>query len=297
MKNNLKIIFRFFVTTILILYLLIKIDLQKLWVIFSNMNIFLFFLASFLYLLSSVISTIRWRLFVPLNSSLSLKKLFSLYMIGSFFNIFLPGIMGGDLVKIIILRKAIGLKDAIGSVFIERYIGLFALLLLGFSFFFIYKKLMTENWTLYFVPISFFLLFLGTFLLFLSDKFSFISNLKKYVFSFKKGVFFKAFFYSLLIQLVVIVSVYFVFIGVEAPIKFYEVVIYLPLVIILTMLPISISGIGVREWSFLFFFGNSIGNEKALAVSIIWFFSIAFASLIGGIEYLRFKDFFNIDKE
>lgn len=294
MKRKLKVIFRFLVTITLILYILTKIDLSKLFFTLSEINLLLFFIASFLYIVSSYISTLRWRLFIPSNSALTKGSLFSLYMIGCFFNIFLPGIMGGDVVKVILMRKMTGLKEAIASVFIERYIGFFGLLLLGIIFFFIFYEDLPKNETIYLVPLTFISFLFGTLILYLSGEISFLRDVKDYIFRFDRTLFYRAFIYSLLVQLTVMISVYVVFLSLNVNIKFYEIVIYLPLIIILATLPISISGIGVREWGFLMFFGGNVGNEKALAISILWFLSIAFASLYGGVEYLRFKDFIDV---
>lgn len=294
MKKNLILIIRLSVTLILILYLAFKIQLSKLWSILLQTDVFLFLFASFLYIVSSYLSTLRWRLFISSNSAVSLKRLFSLYMIGCFFNIFLPGIMGGDVVKILLLRKTTGLKEAIGSVFTERYIGFFALLLIGVLFFLIFYRKMPENWSLYLVPLSFMVFIIGTVILYFSGKIPILKEIKNHVFGFTTYLYLKAFLYSLFVQFTVMISVYFIFLGLNVNVKFYEVVVYLPIIIILSTLPISISGIGVREWSFVVFFGTLHGDEKALAVSLLWFLSVCLASLVGGFEYLRFKDFFDM---
>ncbi|MCX8033920.1 MAG: flippase-like domain-containing protein [Thermodesulfovibrio sp.] len=294
MKKNIKLILRFFITLSLISYLSIKIDFYKLWNILSEVNIFLFLLSSLLYVVSSYISTLRWNLFIPSNADITLNRLFSLYMIGCFFNIFLPGIIGGDVIKIILMRKKTGFKEAIGSVFIERYMGFFALLMLGVLFFVIFYKKMPENWTIYLVPSVFIVFLLGTILLYFLGRFSILRDLREYFFKISRKLFLQAFFYSLFVQILVMISVYIIFWSLNVSINFYEIVIYLPIIIILATLPISISGVGVREWGFIAFFGSSIGFEKALAVSLLWFFSVALASLSGGLEYLRFKDFIDM---
>lgn len=298
MKKNIKFILRFFVTLSLISYLLINVDFDKLWDILSEVNIFLFFISSFLYIVSSYISTLRWKLFISSNADITLNRLFSLYMIGCFFNIFLPGIMGGDVIKIILMRKKTGLKEAISSVFLERYMGFLALLILGISFFVIFYKKMPENWTIYLIPTIFIIFLLGTVFLYFLGRISFLKDLREYIFKTGRKLFLQAFFYSLFVQILVMISVYIVFWSLNISINFYEIVIYLPIIIILTTLPISISGLGVREWGFVVFFGGAIGYEKALAVSLLWFFSVALVSVVGGLEYLRFKDFIDMqDKE
>lgn len=295
MNKTFKLFIRLIITLTLIFFLFMKIDIHKLLRSIDEINILLFLLASLMYLFSSFLSALRWKLFLPENPSLKKGKIFSLYMIGCFFNIFLPGIMGGDVVKIVLLKKLLGLKESISSVIIERYVGFLALLLLGFIFFLIFFKKMPDNWILYSIPAGFISLIFATTLPFLTNKLSFLQNVREYVKGFEKKIYFKAFVYSLLVQIIVMMSVYFIFISLNAPVKFYEVVIFLPIIILLSTLPISLSGLGVREWGFVVFFGNSVGNEKAIAVSLIWFFSVALASIFGGFEYLRFKDFIDVN--
>jgi len=297
LKKKLNLLFRLLITLTLSAYFFTKIEINTLWNVLKQINPWLFLFSSFLYILSSYISTLRWKLFIPSTAKLKTSKLFSLYLIGCFFNIFLPGSMGGDAVKVLILRRKIGLQEALSSVFIERYIGFVSLLFLGLLFFLLFFTKIKMHSTLYIVPASLILFLIGTFILLAIGKFSFLRNAKNYVISLVKKFFFKGFIYSLLVQVIVMVSVYIIFFGLKLNVAFYEVVIYLPVIIIMATLPISISGIGVREWGFIMFFSNSIGNENAIAVSILWFLSTVFASLIGGVEYLRFKDFLDIKKE
>ena len=59
---------------------------------------------------------------------------------------------------------------------------------------------------------------------------------------------------------------------------------------IFSMLPISISGLGVREGAFVLFFGLiGIKPEVATAISLSWFMTISAAGIIGLIEYIRYK--------
>ncbi len=56
-----------------------------------------FISAACLYIVSQSVSTLRWKLLLP--ETFLYGRLFSLYMIGSFFSSFLPGVIGGDVVK------------------------------------------------------------------------------------------------------------------------------------------------------------------------------------------------------
>ena len=61
-----------------------------------------------------------------------------------------------------------------------------------------------------------------------------------------------------------------------------------PAIIVLTMLPISISGIGVREVSFAYFFSHvGVSNEQAVSISLAVFLLILIGNLGGGLLILK----------
>ncbi|GAB5045941.1 lysylphosphatidylglycerol synthase transmembrane domain-containing protein [Thermodesulfovibrio sp. TK110] len=294
MKKHIKIFIRLAVTFLLILYLFKKIEINHVLNALFLINPLIFLSASFLYILSSYISTLRWKIFLP-QKDLKVSKLFSLYLIGSFFNNVLPGIVGGDVIKIFMIKEKAGLKKALASVFMERYTGLFALLLIGFIFFCLFYTDLPEHRLVWSVPLSFLLFILGSIFLLLLGKIKFFKEMHDYVLSFNRKQILQAIFYSFLVQFIVIVSVYLIFVGVYISVSFFEVCIFLPVIILISMLPVSVSGIGVREWCFILFFGKSFGDAQVVAVSFLWFLSQFFASFVGGIEYLRFKKFLDID--
>ncbi|MGB9822935.1 MULTISPECIES: lysylphosphatidylglycerol synthase transmembrane domain-containing protein [Thermodesulfovibrio] len=296
MKKYIKFFIRFAVTVLLILYLFKKIDITHVLNTLFLINPLIFLSASFLYILSSYISTLRWKIFLP-QQHLKVSELFSLYLIGSFFNNVLPGIIGGDLIKIFMIKEKAGLKKALASVFMERYTGLFALLLIGFAFFCLFYKNLPQHRLMWSVPLSFLSFILASLFLLLLGKIKFFKEFHDYVLSFTRKQILQAIFYSFLVQFTIIVSVYVIFLGIDISVSFIEVCIFLPIIILISMLPISVSGIGVREWCFIIFFGKSFGKAQVVAVSLLWFMSQVFASLVGGVEYLKFKKTLDIKKK
>lgn len=294
MKKYIKLLFRITVTCLLIFYLFKKIDIIQVLSVFRQMNLLFFLLASFLYIISIYISTLRWKIFLP---GLSISKLFSLYLIGSFFNTVLPGIIGGDIIKILILKQKTGLHNAVVSVFMERYTGFAALLMIGFIFFCLFYTRLPQSWIIWSVPLFFFGFIAGSMLVYLLKNFCFLKDFHEYFMSFSKNQIVMAFLYSLIVQFTVIFSVYIICMSLDLSVSFFELGIYLPVIVLITTLPVSVSGIGVREWCFILFFGSSIGQANAVAISFLWFVSVVLASLSGGIEYLRFKDSVDIKKE
>src|SRR5262249_52171202 len=84
---------------------------------------------------------------------------------------------------------------------------------------------------------------------------------------------------------VVIVWVIGTAMGVHVPASYYW--IFVPMVTLLTMLPLSLNGMGIREWSTVLFLAPlNVGQNEALGLSILWFTVFTAASLIGGLVYL-----------
>jgi uncharacterized membrane protein YbhN (UPF0104 family) len=72
--------------------------------------------------------------------------------------------------------------------------------------------------------------------------------------------------------------------NVSVPLVYYF--IFCPLISIISLLPVSIAGIGVREGGFVYFF-TRVGASKpeALSIALLLFFEAICMALIGGILY------------
>ena len=84
-----------------------------------------------LYAAGQALSTWKWRLLLrPVGlGAVRYTRLLAFYFIGMFFNLFLPTVVGGDAVKALLLARETGSPSrATTSVFMERNLGLFALL-------------------------------------------------------------------------------------------------------------------------------------------------------------------------
>ncbi|MEZ4751673.1 MAG: lysylphosphatidylglycerol synthase transmembrane domain-containing protein [Bdellovibrionota bacterium] len=93
-------------------------------VVFKPVNLGLSLVA---YTLMTVVIVSRWHLLVRAQGlSLSFKELFSLTMIGNFFNTFMPGSVGGDLIKAwyVAGQEPQRKTKAIFTVLLDRVIGL-----------------------------------------------------------------------------------------------------------------------------------------------------------------------------
>lgn len=262
-----------------------------------------------LYLFATFLSSLRWKLLIP--QTIATRQLFSMYIIGSFFNICLPGIIGGDAVKAFYLSRELkrqkSLPDttqmgtssiAIASVFMDRYIGLAALLLIGLAALPAGFGLLGKTRVVWALPVMFAGFIIASVVLF---KFRFGGRLKylaglyecfNYYFT-KRRILLKCFTYSVAIQFTGMIAVYILAGGMALDISFLSILVFLPIIILITMIPVSISGLGIREGAFVFLLGTmGILPDRAMTLSILWFLSTVIAGLWGIVEYLRFKHMF-----
>ncbi len=97
------------------------------------------------------ISCLKWRLFIQHERSLPFSRLFLMYLIGMFFNNFLPSSFGGDAVRSYLLGQQVGSgSQALASVFLERLTGFLAMVSLALLAFLLTPALQEDvlvQWT------------------------------------------------------------------------------------------------------------------------------------------------------
>ncbi|MCI0469084.1 MAG: flippase-like domain-containing protein [Nitrospirae bacterium] len=282
------------------------------------MNPLCFALAIILYLIASYLSSKRWKLLLP-QRRISARRLFSLYMIGSFFNSYLPGIVGGDAVKAFYLARELKSSDSapaegiverdneisasFASVFMDRYIGLSALLFIGVmsaplgigyitgEFLKLPFKLPVAALIIVFFA-GFLMVSVFIFKFRLGERLKFLFKVYEHFrfYSQRREILFSAFIYSLLIQILSIGAVYILSVGISLNVPFVSLFYIVPTVILISFIPVSISGIGLREGAFVLLLGAyGTPPDSSVTLSLMWFLSSVAASLWGLIEYLRLK--------
>jgi hypothetical protein len=293
--NRIFLLFlKLIVSSVLLYIVLSRTGPERVFYILKGMNLSAFISAILLYLLAQFISTCRWKLLLP--GTLKIKKLFPLYMIGSFFNTILPGLIGGDAVKAFYLYQVTGRGSlTLSSIFMDRYLGfvmLTVICIIAFPFGYSYFQNSPIAWMLPFIVLSFIIASLLFFGLRLGKRIKILSEFYDYFHSYRnqKGIIVKALLISTFVQFSGILAVYILALGIGELVPFLACLIFLPLIIMFAALPISISGIGIREGAFVLFFGLiGIRPDVAAAISLSWFLANASGSLLGLIEYIRYK--------
>lgn len=269
-----------------------KTDLGQIGLMLKKIGIFWFLAAASIYVLSLVVSAARWKLLLP--EKFTVRRLFSLYMIGSFFSNFLPGVIGGDVVKAYYLNKdAKKISLTLASIFMDRYLGYVSLMVLGmgaFPFALGYMEGSVYKWAM---PSIFAAFLVGSFLFFglqLGRRFRVVSEFYEYFVSLRdrKGVIIRALLLSVLLQVMGFLSVAMLARAMGEHVPVLLLFVFLPIIITLVSIPISISGLGVREGAFVLLLGLiGVKPEAATSLSLAWFFSVFLGSIPGLIAYIR----------
>lgn len=254
------------------------------------------------------IGSIRWQQILKFNGlRISVWELTRLNFIAAFFSQAMPTVAGGDIVKgVLLYRSGIPPGKTVASIVFDRASGVAASILLAGIAALSMNNRSTE-WSPLFgiiwaggaliliVPLAANMILRILLLAERSCSWPFVNNIISSARDFlgycSGGWTFliKVFFLSTTFQAGGIILTYFLAcsIGVGAPLKAYF--IFLPIVWVVTMIPVSISGIGVREAAMVWLFSGPDGcmsRDEALAVAIaIWFFGV-FTGIVGGAFYL-----------
>jgi uncharacterized protein (TIRG00374 family) len=144
-KRKLLFVFiRMTVVVALILYMVYRITQHQRWSSFleylQHMNPLVFALALGIFIICSIIIGLRWWLLLkPLAITIKPYVAVKLYFLGWFYNIFMPGSVGGDFIRAGYATKHTEKKiEAFLSVFADRFIGLLSTLIIAFCCYLIF---------------------------------------------------------------------------------------------------------------------------------------------------------------
>lgn len=150
LRDSLKLLIKLIITVACFWYISRKIDLSNVYKILWHINLEWLILAVAAFLFSKFLSAIRLNIyFKNIGIRLPFIKNIKLYWLSMFYNIFLPGSISGDAYKIIRLTKQfqISYKKTAAAVLLDRFSGLFALLLLlSFIWTYVFKSAFYSWW-------------------------------------------------------------------------------------------------------------------------------------------------------
>lgn len=251
-------------------YVFTKIDFKEVVEIFSRVHYGWLFAAALLFIFSKIISSFRLNVFFKnIGAGLSEKSNLRLYLLGMYYNLFLPGGIGGDGYKIYLLNKkySIKAKKLFWAVLLDRINGVLALFVISMAMMpFLPVPVMYKYIALGMIPFSIAAYYIGIHWFFKD---------------FKKGLN-ATNFYSLVVQLAQLLSAWFILYANQNHDNSLPYLFLFLISSIVATLPITIGGIGSREITFLF--GAQIMNldiHQSIALSLLFYVITAVVSLFG----------------
>ena len=260
-----------------------------------------------LYALGYLISTVRWQLLLRAEGiHLPFWRVTLLYFQGSFFGLFLPTLIGGDIFRGYALYKITGGHDAsIASIVVDRLAGFAALIViavvaLGLA----YGQIRDPQVAGMIVAVAAAFTLMIAMLMhdgmkarasgalrvvglarFQAKLHGLVEALHRY--RGHRWVLGQAVLLSALLQSLLIVTYYLLGTGLSLGVPLPYFFLYVPLITFVAMLPVSVAGLGVREGGAVFFFARvGVDAAAALTMSLAYFSLTLLVSGLGGLAFL-----------
>ncbi|WP_396635104.1 lysylphosphatidylglycerol synthase transmembrane domain-containing protein [Maribacter sp. R86514] len=266
------------ISAVLIYFIFTKINVSEIKDILITSNPFYLILAAIFFILSKFIGAIRLNLyFHQLTIMLTHKSNFKLYLLGMFYNLFLPGGIGGDAYKGYILKKTFDVKTKrmVSVLVLDRLGGLLLLFIYACTLLaFIELEILNGYRWLFItaIPLSVIVFWL----------------LNKKFFNYVLPIFWKTTALSALVQLAQLASIWFILLALNIETNQVSYLIIFLISSIVAVVPLTLGGIGSREVTF-FYGAQFLGLDQnvSVGVSVLFFLITALVSLLGVIYHFK----------
>lgn len=271
-KKVLKLFIQIALTFTAIYIVLQKLDFSQVLSTIKSSDLFFIFLAFIAFNISKIISSIRLnRFFKDIELILSEKYNLMLYYLGMFYNLFLPGGIGGDGYKIYVLKKHFDQKILTMTkvLLLDRISGLIALLFLT-GILFLFSSFASFSFLNVAAILGVVLVYPVTILLY---KYKFQEFLKSFNITN---------FQALLVQIFQVICAYFIVASFGGSDFIFDLLVIFLISSVIAVLPLTVGGIGARELTFIYLL-ELINQDTTLGVSlsVIFFLITAISSFIG----------------
>ncbi|MEI6490975.1 MAG: lysylphosphatidylglycerol synthase transmembrane domain-containing protein [Verrucomicrobiota bacterium] len=258
-----------------------------------------------------LLQTQRWMILLRVqNINVSFWRALRIMLSGMFFNLFLLGSTGGDVIKIFFIMRETPDKKAgaLLSVFIDRVVGILALAAVSAVVILIRWQDLMKSAPAGVLTVA---VILGgslgfIFAAWIVDRLNLTSKLPHWLPMHDKiveaaaafsqyakagGAVGRAFLLSIPAHLLFFSSFFFASKAFSAGLSLISIYCVMPVVSTVTALPISLGGAGVREGLFITLLGALYQTPKeiAMSISISGFLMVVFWSLVGGLVYLLYR--------
>ena len=251
-------------------YVFSRLDIREVLDTMAQANLLYLGGALILLVLSKVTSAIRLNRYLgSIEILISEIDHMKLYLLGMYYNLFLPGGIGGDGYKIYLLNKLydVKLKRIFWAVMVDRVNGVVALFTIAVVLFCFIPGMggyATYSWVL--VPLAIFVSFFAI----------------RHFFRYLLPVFWSTYLLSLLVQLLQVLSALLILLALEGTVNPLSYLFVFLISSMVAVLPLTIGGIGSREFTFMLG-AQWLGLDPALsiALSLLFYLLNAFMSFWG----------------
>lgn len=260
-----------------------------------------------LYSVGYILSSIRWQgLLAAEGIRLPLWRLTLVYFEAAFFNLFLPTLIGGDIVRgYTIYRITRGHDASIASILVDRLSGFAAMVAIALvALAAAYQRFQDPQVTGMILVVA--AAFLVAMTLLLNDRVKGVATgilrvvglarfqvkiqgLVDAIHRYRRHhqALGQALLLSGLLQALIIITYYLIGTGLNLGVPLAYFFLFVPLITVLAMLPVSVAGLGVREGGVIYFFAKvGVTPAAALSMSLVWFSLTLAVSGLGGLAFL-----------
>ncbi|MDQ6757620.1 MAG: flippase-like domain-containing protein [Bacteroidota bacterium] len=268
--NILKLFIKIIVTSVCLWYVSKKIDWSLTWQLLQQSNKWWLIAATFLFILSKMVSSYRLNIyFKNIGVHLSENSNLKLYWLGMFYNLFLPGGIGGDAYKVILLNrnKKQSAKLLGAAVLLDRVSGVIGLAILAAVYFALASTQKSYS---------------------TSVLAAVVPSLAIYYFFIKKifpsfiNVFVSTLLLGLLVQILQVLCAYCIMLSIQITQHQSAYIFIFLLSSIVAILPFTIGGLGAREVVFLW--GSNLfflDRQQSIYISILFYLITVLVSFVG----------------
>lgn len=267
-----------------LVFVFTRIDFRDILETMAASNIYLLIFAVLVFVFSKLIAAYRLNIiFRAINVELTALQNLKLYLLGMFYNLFLPGGVGGDGYKIYILSRRTDVKTTriFWAVLLDRLNGVMAIVCLAvlLSYFITLETEMKFRWYIWaVVPVS-------------------ITAFGYIVYRFFNDLYpalFRTILLSFLVQISQLFSVYLIFMAIGGDSEVFEYLLVFLVSSLVAMIPVSIGGAGLRELTFLYGARMMFLNvNMSVTLSLMFYFMTLFVSLWGIYYGIRTNEVFS----
>ena len=311
-KENLKLlstITRIVVGVGLILFLLWRLDFNKILSNIQSLEASYLFYGLITYLFFVIVSAWRWQVLLDFKKFvIPFGRTSVLYFIALFFNNLLPTTVGGDVMRVLYTMKK-RKADALAIVLVDRilgFVGLFVFALFAVLYLLIVKQ---QTEFLPFIVIGLVAIVFITYVFFSERVYSMLAPMVQKLkvlrlgerlnrlheaateFGGAWGPITLCVVHSIIIQALLAIAPFFVLLAIgNFEVGILPFFIYVPIINVVSMIPVSLNALGVREYFYVLLFARAgVAGETSLAVSLVSFFLLFLLSLIGGVFFILYR--------